>query len=224
MDPVHGVESVGTDEARMLEVALEPAPVALGEVDDRRRALLVVALDSRSEPDLPAGPSHQRRLDEVMAQDAPAEGPASRELGQGAVPDERRQADDGVVPPVVGLAQLPVVEPRRGYRAVEPARELLEARENGLPIRQERHALDDPDAVVALHQLHHAQDRLAGHDAVGIEDQHVPVQLAPPAAEVRDVAGLLVDSLAPLSVEDSALGAELKREREPGGLLRDPAV
>ena len=40
MDAVDGVEALGEDEARVLQVALEPPPVPLGEVDDRVRECL----------------------------------------------------------------------------------------------------------------------------------------------------------------------------------------
>ena len=113
----------------VLQVALAPAPVALGAVDQRRRPLLVAALDVVGEPHRPAGLAHERGLDEVVAR-----GSGRRRArcpgrsGQRAVLHERLHADDGVVPPVVALVLLPVVEAGEEERAVEPVGERLQAR------------------------------------------------------------------------------------------------
>jgi len=86
----------------VLHVALAPAAVAFGAVDERGRALLVAALEVGRDPHLPAGPLRMKGgLDEIVAEDAAAEGFATGQVGQAAMIHERLHADDGVVAPVV---------------------------------------------------------------------------------------------------------------------------
>ena len=69
-----------------------------------------------------------------------------------------------------------------------------------------------------------ARERLAGHDRVGVEDDHVAVVPSPAPEEVGDVAGLLVDRLPPLAVEDLPEAAHLLAELGPRDLLAHPLV
>src|SRR5262249_35920106 len=71
--PVRAEETLGEEQAEMLEVALAPAPVAPHLLEQRGRHLLPAAAEIVGEPERPAGASHERRLDEVVAQDLAAE-------------------------------------------------------------------------------------------------------------------------------------------------------
>jgi hypothetical protein len=224
MDPVDRVKSLGRNEAGMLEVSLQPAAVPLRQIDHRRRTFLVIAFQIGDQPHLPAGAAHQCGLDVVMAQDPATERSLAGQLGERAVLDERGEPYDGIVAPVVRLAELPVVQSCRRDGTIEPARELLDAGEHGFAVGQEGHALDDPDARVAFHEADQAQDRVTRHDAVGVEHHHVTVEFAPAPAEVGEVAGLLVYAEAALSVEDAPLRVKLARQGQPRGLLGNPAV
>ena len=75
------VEVPREDEPEVLQIALTPAPIPLGIVDEGRRDLLVAAAQLRSEPGLPARAAQQPRLDEVVAQDLAAEGLLARKAG-----------------------------------------------------------------------------------------------------------------------------------------------
>ena len=66
----------------MLEIALAPAPVAVHEVAERRRELLVTAAELGRQPHAPSGPAQEGGLDEIVAQDLAAER-RRREAGQG---------------------------------------------------------------------------------------------------------------------------------------------
>ena len=72
----------GEDEPEVLEVSLAPAAVADEVVHQGRRGFLVGALDVPCEPDFPALGDHQRGLDEIMAEDAAAEGFAAGQGGE----------------------------------------------------------------------------------------------------------------------------------------------
>ena len=56
----------------MLEIALAPAPIPFGKVDQRRRTFFITAGDFGHEIDLPASPAHEGGFDKVMAQDESA--------------------------------------------------------------------------------------------------------------------------------------------------------
>ena len=64
-----------------------------------------------------------------------------------------------------------------------------------------RQRLHDAGARVLFHQPHQRHQRVAVHDAVGVEHHHVAVVAAPAAAEVGHVAGLAPRAPAPPAVE-----------------------
>ena len=68
-------------------------------------ALFIGAVKRRQHEDGPAGAPHQRRLDEIMAEDMAAEGLAALEVGQPCRIGEGLAADDGVVAPVIAVAR-----------------------------------------------------------------------------------------------------------------------
>ena len=104
----------------MLQVALRPAPVARGVVDDVGRDLFPAAAEVRELPHLVTGAAHESGLDEVVAEDIATERRPPGQARQRAVLREGSQAHDGVVAPVVALPDLPVREPGREHRALQP--------------------------------------------------------------------------------------------------------
>ena len=146
-------QALGEHESEVLEVALAPAPVAPHLLEQRRRHLLVAAAEIVGEPERPARAAHQRRLDEVVAQDLAAERRLPGQPRQAAVIHERRDADDRVVAPVLAVAELPEVQPGGEHRAVDAARELLHAREQRAAVHRGRRGLDHADVGMAVHQF-----------------------------------------------------------------------
>ena len=53
-----------------------------------------------------------------------------------------------------------------------------------------------------LHDAHHAEDRFAGHQAVGVERKHQLVVAAPTLAEVAQVARLVARILRTAAIDD----------------------
>jgi len=90
----------------MLQIALTPALVALGEVDDIVRAFLERPADRRIELHLVARPGQQRRLDIIVAQDLAAERRTAAELGKSATLRKGGDAEDRVMPPVRAFPAL----------------------------------------------------------------------------------------------------------------------
>jgi hypothetical protein len=75
---------------------------------------------------------------------------------------------------------------------------------------------------VLLHQLDQARQAVTGHDAVGVEHDHVAVVRAPSAAEVGHVAGLAFRAVLAPAVVDARGGAVPRQglgQLAPGNLL-----
>ncbi len=109
----------------MLKIALAPAPVAHGEVDQARRNFLVGALQLGRHAHPPARAAQQRGFDEIVAEDLPAEGRLAGQMRQPGAFQKARHADDGVVAPEIADAAMPESQARRHHRPVDAAGELL---------------------------------------------------------------------------------------------------
>src|SRR5215469_7972054 len=118
--------------ARVLQVALRPAPVASRIVDDVRGDFLPAAAELGELANLVASTAHKGGFDEIVAENVATERRPSTQARQPAVSRKRLQPDDGVVTPVVALAELPERQPAGEHRALQPRAELDEAREQAL--------------------------------------------------------------------------------------------
>ena len=156
------------DEACVLQVALAPAAVALQLVEQVRRVLLPAAAQLRRDPHLVAGARHHRRLDEIVREDFAGEAAAPRQPGERAVLHEGLDAQDGVVTPVVRVAELPEGHAEAEQATGDAVRELLRARVQRAVAAGLRQRLHDAGARVCLHQPHERDERVAVHGAVGV--------------------------------------------------------
>src|ERR1700722_20843296 len=129
MHPAGETQARGADDFHVLQVALSPAAVANGDVDQRWRGLFPGPAAVGGHAYLPAGAAHQRSLDEIMRQDEAPEGFAALELGQAAVLGERVHADDGVVSPIIGAVARPRGKAACYDGSIDTGRELLHAAE-----------------------------------------------------------------------------------------------
>ena len=174
----------------VLQIALAPAPVAHRVVADGGRAFLVAAAEARRHVDAPAGAPHQRRLDEIVAEDVAAERLAPRQQRQAGLLGKGLHADDGVVAPVVAFGAVPPGDAARDQRPVDAAGELLDAGEQRIAVEQHRQGLDQADARMPLHGGGEPHDGVAFHQAVGVEHDHVRVVAAEAGDPLADIAGL----------------------------------
>ena len=83
----------------MLKVPAAPALITHYMIDKRRGGLFKAACQSRQEPDPPACPAEQPRLDKIMAQDQPV----AFELWQPCSLRKGPGPDDRVVTPVIAF-------------------------------------------------------------------------------------------------------------------------
>ena len=100
------------DDFHVLQVALRPAAVANGDVDQRGRRFFPGAAAVGGHAHLPAAAAHQRGFDEIMRQHEAAEGLAALELGQAAILRECGHANDGVVTPIIAAVAGPCAQAR----------------------------------------------------------------------------------------------------------------
>ncbi|MNI33202.1 hypothetical protein D3C73_871370 [compost metagenome] len=184
------VQATAAHHLAVLQVALAPAAIAHQQVGQRRRAFLVAAAQVGHHVRSPATTAHQRCFHEIMAQHVAAERLAPRQFRQAGVVGEGTGADDRVVPPVIAFGTVPPGHATGDHRAVHAPAELLHAREQGAPADHRWQGLDQADVGVVLHAGHQAHDAVTGHQAVGVQDQHLRVGTAEAAYPVGDVAGL----------------------------------
>jgi hypothetical protein len=137
-------------QARVLQVAVAPAAIALQLGEQVRRHLLVAAVELVGDPDLPAGAPHQRGLDEIVRHHLARERARAGQRREARNGHERRPAQDRVVAPVVRFAELPEAHPGGEERPVGARRELLDAAVQRLVADRARRGLDDAGVGDAL--------------------------------------------------------------------------
>ncbi|OIQ68427.1 hypothetical protein GALL_499810 [mine drainage metagenome] len=211
----------GGEQARMLQVALTPAAVALGEVDDVFRAFLVRAFKVGIEADKPACAGQQGGLDIIVAEDVAAEGRLSRQRGQPAGGGKGLHAHDCIVAPErAGATGHQGVAAREDGRE-EAGRELLAAAKAGRGADHLGQRLQQAHGGLCLHPAHHLDDGGAFHQAVSVKDQCKVVGGAGAGKEVLDVAGLFAGVGDAAAVKDAPLGVAIRDEMgEPVTLCR----
>ncbi len=82
VDAAERVQPGESEHPGVLQVALRPAPVARGIVEDVRRHLFPAADELGELPHLIAGAAHERRLDEVVTEDLTAQRRLARQVRQ----------------------------------------------------------------------------------------------------------------------------------------------
>ena len=197
---------------------MAPSPVASREIDQRGRALFVRAAEVGQHVNSKARAPHQRRFDEIVAENVPAERRLARQVRQSAMVGERARPDNRVVAPVVAVPPHPRAQTSADHRACHPGRELLEPSEHGVAVDDERLALDDAGVGIRLHRRREFDDRLAGHQTVGVEDDHMRVVATPVNDEIGDVARFAGQILAPPAVIETGVRqscAKARRKRAP---------
>ena len=216
-------EATGADDARVLEIALAPSPVAGRKIDERRRALFVGAAEVGQHVDRVSGAQHEPRLDEIVAENVAAKRWSARQVRQSAMISERARADDRVMSPVVSIMPHPGAQARGDDRAGDPGGELLEAREHRVAVHDERQTLNDAGVGVRLHRRRQAHDRLPRHQAIGVKHDHVRVVAAPMADEIGNVARLAAQILPPSPIIEVGL-RQPRAHRQKRALFRYPDV
>src|SRR5438132_8230858 len=103
---------------QMLEVALAPAAVARGKIQQRRRAFLEAAAESGRHSDGPTSSPHQRRFHEIVAENMPAKRFTALQVGQTRILRKRAHPNDGIVPPIIAFGAMPPGNARSYERAI----------------------------------------------------------------------------------------------------------
>jgi hypothetical protein len=166
--PGRELEAAAGDHPRVLQVALAPAAIPCSKVDERGWALLVGTRQVWDHVDRPPSAPDERGLDEIVAQDVPAERRFALEVRQARMSREGSRSNDRIVAPIIAVASHPGRQARRDHGTVDTRCELLEAREEGVAVDDERQRLDDAGVGVRFHCRDEAHDALARHEAVRV--------------------------------------------------------
>ena len=212
--------SPGTgEEAEILHIALAPAQIALDEVRQAGRVLLPALELIGDDAHLVARRAHQRGLHLVMAQHMAAEGRPAGQQRKAAMGDEGLQPDDGVMAPIGPARSLPPGDPDgMGAHAMAHA-ELEDPREGALRRLAGNQRLEDAEPRIGLHDPHQAQHRRGGHQAVGIEHDHMVVVAVGPLGELAQIACLEAGIRRPAPVVKESGAGMAKLERGEFALL-----
>ncbi len=210
------------NEAAVLKVALAPAAVADQLINEGWRCFFPRSVKFIGQPHAISGLAHQGGFHKIVTQDFSAQRPLARQARQLAVRHERFYADDGVMPPVLSFAKLPVMQTRREDRPVKMIGELLNAGNERAAVHRFGRRLKDADGGMKLHGLYHADHGGAAHQAVRIIDDHIAVVCAPAAAEIGNVPAFAAEIAPAPPVEHLTEGFFLPAEFVPGFFLRYP--
>src|ERR1700722_17087348 len=118
MQPRYPMQPACRKHRQMLKVALAPAAVARGEIQEGWRAFLKAAAQGPHHPDSPPPPTPQGRFPEIVAENMAAEGLASAQIRQACILRKRTYANDRVMPPIVAFGAVPPGNARVDQRAV----------------------------------------------------------------------------------------------------------
>src|SRR5919201_2623210 len=135
----------------MLEIALTPAAIAFGKINQRWRTFFVTAGDFGDEIHLPTGTAYEGGFDKIMAHDVSAEWWPAREVGQTRMIGERFGANDGIVTPIITIATMPVGKAGGHDRSIHASGKLVGTRKEGVPINHQRQGLNETCITMGFH-------------------------------------------------------------------------
>ncbi|MNE49239.1 hypothetical protein D3C80_1437430 [compost metagenome] len=133
--------------------------------------------------------------------------------------NERLNADNRVVTPIVGFTQLPEVQTGGKQRTVHARRKLLAARIKRVHTRGFWRRLDDTRIRVRFHQTHQTRQTLTRHHGVSIQHHHIAILVAPATAEVIDVTAFALNATATTTVENLPFALHFRDKFHPRFLL-----
>src|SRR2546421_13208 len=108
MHAAHPVQPFSQYDPTMLEIALTPAPISGGKVNERRWAFFVTPRDFWHQIDFPAGAPQECGFHKVMAQYVSTKWRPSCEVWQARVRHKGFGANNGVVSPIATITQVPI--------------------------------------------------------------------------------------------------------------------
>ena len=124
MKPRNPVKAARRQQRQMLQIALAPSPVARGEIQQARAGIPRSCRPAWRHVDGPAAAPHQRRFDEIVAEDMPAERLAAPQFGKPRILRKGADANDGVVSPVIAFGAVPPGDARQQSTGRTTARQI----------------------------------------------------------------------------------------------------
>ena len=211
----HPAEAGQAEQVPVLQVAGEPAGVAVEEFGQGGGVGFLGAFFTGPDADAPAGGADAGGFDLVVGEDGAAVGEGF-ELAVGA---ESVGAQDGVVAPVGAFVALPEGLADGPDAHASAHAELEQAGEGGGGGLSDDEVLDDAHGGVGLHDADEAEDGGGGHGGVGVEHEDEVDAGGVVVEEVHDVAGLEAGVFGPAAVVDALRVGVGGTEGGEGGLF-----
>ena len=140
-----------------------------------------------------------------MAHNGAAERWLAWEVGQTSMIDECFGANDGIVPPIITIAKMPVGQAGGKDGSIDAGRKLVGTRKEGLPIHHERQGLDETCITRGFHRSDELDECLACHQTVRIQHHHVIILGSPALAKISDIPRFASNVFETVPVEDVPL-------------------
>src|SRR5258706_9283269 len=125
--------------------------------------------------------------------------------------------------PIIAFRTVPPCIPGSYDRTVHAAGELLQPAEKAARVDNNRLRLDQGSGGIGFHRVHQADDRVAGHQAVRVKNDHIVVGCAKSSDPLGDVSGLPGGVVRAMSVVEPFCCARAAQLDE-GQLLAYPGV
>src|ERR1700694_2002661 len=151
----------------------------------------------------------------------PAEWLAPLQFRQSRVLRKCADANDCIMTPIIALRAVPPRDPRSDQRAVESPGTLLQPCEQRSGIYHDRQCLDESDGRMALLCSAKPDDRVTGHQAVGIQYNHMIIAGTEPQDPVLDIAGFSRGVFRAVTIEHPA-GSDIAAKLQETFLFGDP--
>ena len=122
--------------------------------NEGRRQLFITASQIIGQPHFPSSTPHQCCFHKIVAQYLSTQRRSTRETGQRAVLHEWFNSDNGIMTPVMRIAELQKMQTGRKGRTVELISELLNPGQQRFTIYRHGTGLDDAHILMLLHHVH----------------------------------------------------------------------
>lgn len=105
------------------------------------------------------------------------------------------------MPPIITFGAVPPGDPGGDQRAIKSSGELLQSRKQRSCIDYDRQRLNKRDVGMLFHGGGEPHDRVARHQAVRVQDNHMIIAGPEPSNPVFDIAGLACGVLGAVTIK-----------------------
>ena len=125
--------------------------------------------------------------------------------------------------PIIAFRTVPPCNAGGNDRAIHTTRKLLQSAEEGEGVDDNRPRLNQGGGGIGFHRLGQADNGVAGHQTIGVEDNHMIIGRAEPLDPHRDVAGFPGSVIGSMSMVDP-MGTTSAPQRHELHFFTDPDI